>query len=61
MKLAEYLRKNGIKQKFFAEKMGYTPEYVNAVIKGRTKAPKEFIRQAFEHSQGHVTEKDWDV
>ena len=61
MKLVEYLRENGIKQNFFAIKLGYTPEYANAVITGRKKAPKKFIKKVFEYTNGQVTEKDWDL
>ncbi len=44
MKLSEYLDENGISQKFFASKLGYTPHYLNMVIRGRRGPSKQLIK-----------------
>ena len=44
MKLSEYLAENGISQKFFATKLGYTPQYINKIVTGKIKPPRLFIQ-----------------
>ena len=53
MKLSEYLAENGISQRFFSNKINYSIQYVNSIIKGRRKPSKQFIKAVNDYIQSH--------
>lgn len=67
MKLSDYLTENGISQKFFASKIGYTHHYLNEILGERRKPSKQFIKAVndyLEASQKRAKENpvhlDWE-
>ncbi len=54
MDLRRYLFENNISQKAFAEKIGYTSNYVNMIVKGRLRAFKPLAYAIEKATDGNV-------
>jgi len=58
MKLENYLWENRMTQTDFAEKLGYTRNYINMICKGRITPGNPIIRIIVRETEGKVTEED---
>jgi DNA-binding transcriptional regulator YdaS (Cro superfamily) len=58
MHLAEYLRRKQIPIKVFASLIGYTPQHVYRVVKGRMKCKKKCAMLISAATRGEVSVKD---
>lgn len=59
MKLKEYLKKNRIFMKAFAERINYSIQHISSSCSGDRKAGKKFVKVVEEATDGAVTADDW--
>ena len=59
MKLKQYLKENGILQKFLVEKIGISANHVNALVHERTKPSIDVAFAIEKITKGQVTLYDW--
>jgi len=59
MKLQKYLDDNGIKKKFFAEKIGLSPSGLTQLLRGKARVTVELVNKIYEETNGQVAFEDW--
>lgn len=59
MKLREYLDENGIKVKFFAEKLGTSPTQISMWLRGARNPNRESMIKIEKATKGKVKPRDW--
>lgn len=58
-KLCKYIKGNGISQRFFAKKLGITPNYLGRLIAGIGIPSLKLAHLIQEYTQGIVPMDDW--
>ncbi len=57
-KLKDFLDKNGIKQTFFAEKLGIRHQQLSLILRGKAKLPKKVWKKVVELTNNEITMND---
>lgn len=58
MKLSEYIRKNGIQQKWFASQIGINYSLLSKAMRGHAQVPKKYWKKIIKLTKGEVTLED---
>ncbi|CCB87751.1 helix-turn-helix domain-containing protein [Simkania negevensis] len=58
MELKEYLESNGIKHKYFAEKVGISPQSLSDLVNKKTAPRQKTAQKIVELTKGEVTFED---
>jgi len=58
MELKEYLESNGIKQKYFAEKVGISPQSLSDLVNKKTAPRQKTAQKIVKLTNGEVTFED---
>lgn len=59
MKLREWIHKEGMLVKEFADKIGYDPDYLSGMMNGTKKTTAKLIDKIKLITKGKVREQDW--
>lgn len=67
MKLCEYLKKREISQASLSRHLDYSKQHINAIVRGRKKAPLKFVKAVENYlklnrlASEETPQIDWDI